>query len=181
MNSPLHLDTSRLQLRWLELSDAEFIYRLVNDPQWLHFIGDKRVSNLDNARSYIEEGPQAMYREQGFGLNRVALRDDHTPIGICGLLQRESMVDCDLGFALLPGYRGQGYAFEAASAILQHGFGKLDKKRIAAIVSADNQASVGLLILLGFQREGKINIEPDRDPVDLYVMHRETRVMLPGA
>jgi ribosomal protein S18 acetylase RimI-like enzyme len=51
----------------------------------------------------------------------------------------------------------------------------------AAIVSADNQASVGLLIRLGFQREGKINIEPDRDPVDLYVMHRETRVMLPGA
>ena len=174
MNSPFHLETSRLQLRWLELGDAEFIYHLVNDPEWLRFIGDKRVSNLDDARTYIEEGPRAMYREQGFGLNRLALRDGDTPIGICGLLQRDSLADCDLGFALLPGYRSQGYAFEAACAILQYGFGELDKDRIVAIVSAGNQASIGLLTRLGFQREGKINMEPDRDPVDLYVIHRET-------
>lgn len=174
MNSRLRIETRRLRLRWLESRDAEFIYRLVNDPHWLRFIGDRHVSNLDDARVYIEDGPRAMYRSFGFGLNRIALRDDDTPIGICGLLQRDSLQDCDLGFALLPGFRGQGYAFEAASAILHHGFTELGKTRIAAIANPDNRDSIVLLTRLGFYREQTINMEPDRDALDLYVIQPET-------
>ncbi len=174
MHSPLRIETSRLRLRWLEARDAGFIYRLVNDSQWLRFIGDRQVSSLDDAKSYIEDGPRAMYREAGFGLNRLALRDGDTPIGICGLLRRESLPHCDLGFALLPAYRGQGYAFEAASAILRHGFGELGKQCIAAIVSADNRASIDLLIRLGFVYERNIDMEANRDPLEMYVIRRET-------
>jgi RimJ/RimL family protein N-acetyltransferase len=170
---PFYLQTSRLQLRWLQQDDASFILRLVNDAQWLQFIGDKQVANLDAARAYIENGPQAMYRNFGFGLNRIALKQGDVPIGICGLLQRDSMQDCDLGFALLPEFRNSGYAFEAATAILQHGFTQFDKSRIAAIVNADNRASINLLIRLGFQREKPMCMEPNEDPVDLYVIQRE--------
>jgi len=174
VNSPLRIETSRLRLRWLEPGDAGFIYHLVNDSQWLRFIGDRQVSNLEDAKAYIEDGPRRMYREAGFGLNRLALRDGDTPIGICGLLQRESLPHCDLGFALLPAYRGQGYAFEAASTILRHGFGELDKQCIAAIANADNHASIDLLTRLGFLRERAIDMEVNGDPLDLYVIRRET-------
>ena len=64
---PLSLETSRLNLRWLTLDDAAFVLELVNDPDWIRFIGDKSVTSLDAARNYLETGPLAMYRRQGFG------------------------------------------------------------------------------------------------------------------
>ncbi|MCP4391601.1 MAG: GNAT family N-acetyltransferase, partial [Gammaproteobacteria bacterium] len=78
---PLSLETSRLNIRWLSFDDAEFIFTLVNDPDWIRFIGDNGVNSLDAARNYLETGPLQMYRQHGFGLNRVALKDSDEPIG----------------------------------------------------------------------------------------------------
>lgn len=78
MATPSNLETSRLQLRWLSFDDAVFIHRLVNDPQWLRFIGDKQVSDLDAARDFIDSGPRAIYWKHAFGLNLVTLKDDET-------------------------------------------------------------------------------------------------------
>ena len=99
MSAPLAIATSRLRLRWLTAGDADFVLRLVNDAEWLRFIGDKGARDLDGARRYIETGPAAMYREFGFGLNRVALGDGDRAIGICGLLRRATLAAPDLGFA----------------------------------------------------------------------------------
>jgi len=173
VDNPLAIETSRLKLRWLDLTDADFIYQLVNDPQWLRFIGDKQVADLAGARRYIEDGPRAMYRQFGFGLNRVALKDSDTPIGICGLLQRESLPCPDLGFAILPDYRDQGYAREAADAILQHAYLILRQTQVAAIVNLDNRSSIKLLDKLGFRIDRQIQIEPNQASVDLYVIHAE--------
>jgi len=93
---PLSLETSRLDLRWLTPDDAAFILALVNDPDWIRFIGDKSVTNLAAARNYLETGPLVMYRRHGFGLNRVALKADNMAIGICGILQRENLAEADL-------------------------------------------------------------------------------------
>ena len=173
MDKPFAIETSRLKLRWLELTDADFIYQLVNNPQFLRFIGDKQVADLDGARRYIEDGPRAMYRQFGFGLNRVALKDSDTPIGICGLLRRESLPQPEIGFAFLPGFRGQGYAREAADAILQHAYLILRQTRVTAIVNPANHSSINLLHKLGFCIEKQIQIEPNPEFIDLYVVHAE--------
>ena len=173
MKNPFSIETSRLQCRWLDHADAEFIYELVNDPDWLRFIGDKQVSSLDAARAYIKNGPRAMYQQFGFGLNRVALKDGDTPIGICGLLQRESLPGPDLGFAFLPGYRRLGFAQEAATAVLQHGCSVLKQTRIAAIVSPENIASIRLIEKLGFGIDEQIQMEPNTGSADLYTIHVE--------
>jgi RimJ/RimL family protein N-acetyltransferase len=167
---PLSIATSRLQIRWLEFDDADFIYRLVNDPDWIRFVGDKGVSNLDDARNYIENGPMDMYRRYGFGLNRVALKEGDKAIGICGILQRETLPEVDLGFAFLPDYRRQGYAFEASEAILEHGLAILGLQRIAAILSPQNLVSANLLGKLGFGFERNYQAEPNTDILDLYIM-----------
>jgi len=174
VTSPFNIETSRLQMRWLSGDDAAFIYRLVNDPQWLRFIGDKQVHDLDGARHYIDSGPRAMYRQFGFGLNLVSLKDDATAIGICGLLQRDSLADPDLGFAFLPEYRGWGYAREAAEAAVHHGFSRLEQTRIVALVNSANQASIRLLEKLGFHLDREIKMEPNATPVDLYSIQTES-------
>ena len=76
------LETDRLLLRRLVTDDAAFILELVNDPDWLRYIGDKGVRNLDDARAYIENGPMAMYERVGFGLFAVELKASRVPIGM---------------------------------------------------------------------------------------------------
>ena len=148
--------------------DADFILRLLNDPDWLRFIGDKGVARLDDARRYIADGPMTMYRSHGFGLNRIALREDDRAIGICGLIQRDTLAEPDLGFALLREFRGQGYAQEAAGIVLEHARTTLGIRRIAAIVQPTNQSSARLLEKLRFVREGEISMQTGSASLDLY-------------
>jgi RimJ/RimL family protein N-acetyltransferase len=147
------LDTGRLALRRLSLDDAEFILRLLNEPSFLRFIGDKGVRTLADARRYISTGPTASYERFGFGLLLVELKEGREPIGICGLLKRDWLDHADLGFAFLPRFWSRGYAFESASAVLDHTRRTFGLKRILAITAPDNAASVGLLRKLGFRPE----------------------------
>src|SRR5215217_7318070 len=140
------LETERLRLRWLVAEDAPFILELVNDPDWLRFIGDRGVRTLEDARGYILNGPVAMYRRAGFGLYLVELKQSAMPIGMCGLIQRAGLADIDIGFAFLPTFGGQGYAYEAASAIMTYAQDTLGLNRVVAIAAPDNQRSIRLLI-----------------------------------
>ena len=146
------LETGRLTLRPFDLGDAGFVLGLLNEPSFLLHIGDKGVRTEDDARRYIAEGPLASYARSGHGLYVVVRREGGAPIGICGLLKREWLEDVDLGFALLPPYWGHGYAFEAASAVLAQGRA-LGLRRIVAITSLQNEASIRLLDRLGFRFE----------------------------
>ena len=159
--------TDRLTLRRFTLSDAEFILRLVNDPSWLRFIGDKNVHNLDDARRYLREGPLDMYERCGFGMYRVDERDRGTTVGMCGLIKRDTLPDADVGYAFLPEFRGQGYAYEAAAAVLEHGNRVFGLKRILAIVSPDNAGSIRVLEKAGMKFERQQEFRPG-DPVKVF-------------
>jgi RimJ/RimL family protein N-acetyltransferase len=163
------LETERLSLRRFTVDDAEFILTLLNEPAFLRYIGDKKVRTLDDARQYILNGPIASYERHGFGLNCVELRESHTPIGMCGLLKRDELPDPDIGFALLPDFRSQGFAFEAAEAVLKDAH---NLQRILAITSLDNEASIDLLQRLGFRFEEVIKPSPDREPLRLFVWEK---------
>ncbi len=155
------LATERLQLRRLTLDDAPFILRLVNEPSWLEFIGDKGVRTLEDARGYLAQGPIAMYERLGFGLYLTELRDGAIPIGICGLIKRESLPDIDVGFAFLPEHWGRGYGYEAASAVLAHGKRAFAIDRIVAITSPGNRRSIRVLERLGMVPESSLDLIGD--------------------
>jgi len=48
-------------------------------------------------------------------------RGRREPVGICGLLKRDTLPDVDVGFAFLSRHWSKGYAVESAAAILDHG------------------------------------------------------------
>ena len=162
------VETERLTLRRLEVGDAEFILGLLNDPSFLRFIGDKGVRTLDDAREYISSGPIASYERFGFGLYLTARKDDDVPIGICGLLKRDSLMDVDVGFAFLPRFWSKGYALEAASAVMAHGRNVLGLTRIVAITSPDNEASIRLLEKLGMRFESMVRLSADSPEILLF-------------
>ena len=147
--------------------DAAFILRLLNEPSWLQFIGDRGVRTLDDAVGYITNGPMAMYESKGFGLWLAELLDG-TPIGMCGLLKRDALEDVDIGFALMPEFWSKGYALEAARATLDFARSKLGMARVAAIVSPGNVASVTLLTKLGMQFVRMVKLSEDGKELELY-------------
>jgi RimJ/RimL family protein N-acetyltransferase len=162
------LETERLFLRRLSSANSEFILELLNQPSFLRYIGDKAVRNIDDAINYIQTGPVASYERFGFGLYLVELKDTAVPIGMCGLLKRDSLPDVDVGFAFLPAYWSRGYAFEAAVAVMNYGREVLGLRRIVAITSLDNEASMRLLGKLGLKLEGLIKLTEDQPDVRLF-------------
>lgn len=164
------LETDRLVLRWLSPEDAEFILQLLNEPAWLRFIGNKSVRTVEDARSYILKGPVEMYSRHGFGLYLVGLKEEGAPIGICGLIKRDSLEDVDIGFALLSAFWGKGYAYEAASAVMAYGKRAFGLTRLVAITSPDNYASGRLLEKLGFNFEGMVKLSDDGEEIKFFAV-----------
>jgi RimJ/RimL family protein N-acetyltransferase len=152
------LETGRLQLRRLELHDAPFIVALLNDPDFIRFIGDRGVRSEVDARAYLQSGPLASYAQFGFGLFRVGLRSDDTPIGLCGMLKRDGLDDADIGFAFLPQHISRGYAYEIASALLAKVGALFGLQRVVAITNLENERSIRLLMKLGFEFEKLITL-----------------------
>ena len=164
----IEFETDRLRLRRLVLDDAPFILRLVNEPSWLRFIGDRGVRNLDEARQYITGGPQRLYSAYGFGLFLVESRDDGQALGLCGLIKRDTLPDVDIGFAFLPEHWGRGYAREAAAATLRYARERHGLARVVAITSLDNTASGRVLEAVGMRFEGTLRLEAGSDEVRHY-------------
>jgi RimJ/RimL family protein N-acetyltransferase len=164
------LHTPRLTLRPFTLDDAPFILELLNDPDWLRYIGDRGVRTLDDARAYLHNSPIASYARNGFGLMRVELKDGATPIGMCGLIRRAELDDVDLGFAFLPAFRGQGYATEASAAVLAHAHQALGLQRIVAITTQDNAGSIAVLRKLGFQFERLMSWPGEEAKLNLFAI-----------
>lgn len=152
------LETERLALRHLTADDAHFIRELLSEPSWLEFIGDRRVRSVDEARAYLAKGPIAMYQRCGFGLWLVELKETAQPMGMCGLVRRDTLEDVDIGFAFLPRFWGKGYAEESARAVLAYGREVLKLSRIVAITSPGNARSIRLLGKIGLRFERTVKL-----------------------
>ena len=161
------LSTQRLMLRRLGRDDAPFILQLLNEPGFLRYIGDKGVRTLADARDYIEKGPVDSYRLHGFGLYLTCLHDG-TPLGMCGLVKRDTLPDADVGFAFLERHWSNGYAAESVSAVLQHGKTSLRLARIVAIAAPDNAGSVAVLGKIGLRFERRVRLVADGPEVSLF-------------
>lgn len=162
------LETGRLTLRRLSPDDAPFMLALLNEPSFIRNIGDRGVRTLDDARTYIATGPLASYDRFGFGLYLVELKDDATPIGICGLLKRETLADVDIGFAFLPGFWRRGYAVESASAVRDYARDRVGLRRLVAIVNPGNEASTRVLERIGFTYERMISMGNEGTDLKLF-------------
>ncbi len=140
----------RVTLRPPRPKHAAFILDLVNSPGWLKFIGERNVKTIEDAHTYL-----TMVKEnQDVNYYVVELAGTGSPIGVITLLKRHHLEFPDLGFALLPAYEGNGYAFEAATLFLTDFFATDQDHKILAIVREENTKSIKLIKKLGFTFDG---------------------------
>jgi RimJ/RimL family protein N-acetyltransferase len=109
-----------------------------------------------------------MQARYGHSMYVVELKDSRVPIGMCGLIKRETLVDVDIGYAFLPDYRGQGYAWEAARATVEHARA-LGITRLAGITSPANVASNELLKKLGLRFKGVMFLTSEDPGTNYYL------------
>jgi RimJ/RimL family protein N-acetyltransferase len=162
--------SARLRLRRFAPEDAAFILELVNQPEWLRHIGDRKVRDIEAARAYLQNGPLAMYARHGFGLYAIELNSGGTPIGMCGLLKRDTLPDVDIGYALLTAHVGHGYALEAAGACVDLARRQFQLPRLIAITAPDNARSAQLLVRLGMRLERRFLHGDPAEELCLYGM-----------
>ena len=163
------LETERLLLREFTTDDTAFILELVNSAGWLQYIGDRNIKSVEQAKAYLENGLIKSYRENGFGLCLVERKDDAKAIGMCGLLKREYLDTPDMGFAFLPEFNGNGYAYEIANATVEYAKNKLKISTVSAITMANNEKSIRLLEKMGFSFKKTIFLPTGKEELQLCV------------
>ncbi len=161
-------ESEQLRLRRAQPADAAFMLKLLNQPSWIRNIGDRGVRTLEDAERYIDARMLEPFRTLGYGMGVIELKATGAPVGLCGLVKRDTLPDPDLGFALLDEHAGQGYALEAAAAMVQHARQVLRIPRLLAITSPGNERSGRVLEKLGFRRQDTPHLTPAGERLNLY-------------
>jgi [ribosomal protein S5]-alanine N-acetyltransferase len=145
------ITTERLVLEPLTTDDTDFIFELVNTPGWLTFIGDKKIYSTTDATAYIQKvnATKNTYWT-------VKLKDTRVSIGLVTFIKRDYLPHHDLGFAFLPTFNANGFAYEAAQTVLTY----LQEHKVVEIILAislpENTRSIKLLQKLGFQYKNEV-------------------------
>lgn len=151
------LSGNRIQLMQLLPADDAFMLELMNTPGWLRFIGDRNIRTLSDAHKYIEN----VLSDKEILIWKIKHLESNTLLGIVTFIKRNYLDYPDIGFALLPGYCGQGFAFEASQILLTYIRNTHSTTKVLATTLADNASSVKLLIKLGMQFEKSINVNTE--------------------
>ena len=165
-------ETERLIIRPTSKNDAEFIFHLLNTPNWIKYIGDRNVKTAGSAKDYIKNRMTPQLERLGYSCYTVIKKDTNQKIGTCGLYDREGLEGIDIGFAFLPEYERQGFAFEAANRIKEAAFNEFNLEIIRAITTKDNTSSQKLLERLGLKLTGTTQLPNDSKELLVYQIEK---------
>jgi len=150
------LHTDRLQLRPFSTTDADALYALHSNAHVLRYWDSPPWTEPERAERFIAACRQLA--DEGTGARLAIDRaSDGAFLGWCGLTRwNPDYRSASLGYCLGEAAWGQGYATEAAYAVLQWAYDTLDLNRVQAEADTRNVASARVLEKLGFVREGTL-------------------------
>lgn len=148
------LETERLLLRAMRVSDAPDMFEYAKDPEVTQYLLWRPHADVGYTRSYLEY-LGGRYRVGGCYEWAVVHKGEQRMIGTCGFARIDTAHNCaELGYVLNPAYHGQGLMHEAATRVLRFGFRVLGLHRIEARHMLGNEASRHVMERLGMQFEG---------------------------
>ncbi|KAA8784800.1 GNAT family N-acetyltransferase [Paenibacillus amylolyticus] len=150
------LHTPRLHLRQMKASDSTELFRVWSDPEVARFMNISPFSDEKQALEMIQLLADLAEKKQAIRFS-IMERESGTIMGSCGYNYLDGeQARAEIGYDLAKAYWGRGYAMEAVSALLTHGFSALQLNRIEAKVDPRNVSSIKLLEKLDFVREGTL-------------------------
>jgi ribosomal-protein-alanine N-acetyltransferase len=157
MLTPFHpfpeIQTPRLRLRKIELTDAEATYAMRSDPVTMQYLPRPIHTRLEESMDLLRRVMADLDAENGISW-AICLKDDPALIGNIGLWQLDkSNRRGEIGYMLHRSFTGKGYATEALEAVEHFGFRQMDLHAIEGHVSPENTASFRVLQRRGFIQE----------------------------
>jgi RimJ/RimL family protein N-acetyltransferase len=152
----LPIVTERLVLRRYTHDDIPDVLGFASQPSVASVTCERIQATEEGVRKYIDlqNSYQPFEQDKVFEL-AVERKKDGRVIGLLGLIRRDHRQG-EMGWALGVEYRGQGYATEAARALMDHGFNSLGLHRIHADTNSDNRSSWRVMERLGMRREAQL-------------------------
>lgn len=172
------LQTERLVVRPFVMEDLQVVHRLLDIELAEADLGTEKTTALaERARwlqwSVLNYSQLAMLHQPPYGDRAVVLKSTDQVIGACGFVPclnafeqlpafaspetRASpgrySTEFGLFYAISPVHQRQGYATEAAQALVDYAFRHLGLTRIVATTTYDNPGSIGVMRKLGMQIE----------------------------
>ena len=167
-------ETARLLMRPTSKEDAAFIFKLVNSPKWIKYIGDRNVESVEKAKEYIHKKMIPQLERLGYSNYTVIRKTDSQKIGTCGLYDREGLEGIDIGFAFLPEYEKKGYAFESSKKLKDVAFNQFGIEVLRAITTKNNISSQKLLEKLGLKFTKMVTLPNDEEELLLYELEKKS-------
>ncbi|UOU99299.1 GNAT family N-acetyltransferase [Chryseobacterium daecheongense] len=161
-------ETERLIIRPMSVDDAAFIFELYNSPKFIKYIGDRNIKTISDAENYIRNKFLPQFEKLGFGNYIMITKEGNEKIGGVGIFEREGLDVVDIGFSLLDGFEGRGYAYEAAIKAKSIGMDDFSLKKISAITSKDNFSSQKLIERLGLKFQRYVTLPNDDEELMYY-------------
>lgn len=147
--SAYFLQSERLGFRHWSADDLPLAMGLWGDPEVTKFIGGPFSEAQVRERLDKEIAQQAEY---GIQYWPIFLLTSGEHVGCCGLRPYDMAQPVyEIGFHIRKAFWGQGYAREAAQAVIDYAFHTLGAKGLFAGHNPANAASRGLLTKLGFE------------------------------
>lgn len=144
---------ARVQLRPIEMSDAQRIFEIWSDREVMRFYDIAPLNSIDDARLLVS----AMVKELAEGISvrwAIVSKCGMRFIGSCGFRFDSKFYSASISFELERHSWRQGLMREALNAAITHAYDHWHINRIQAVTNLDNHASIGLLRSLGFVEEG---------------------------
>lgn len=148
------LSTARLDLRELTASDLPALRAILQDPETM--AAYEGAFDEEMVQAWLAR-MQQRYRDDGFGMWAVILRETGEMIGQCGLTMQHILGEdvVEVGYLFNRAHWHQGYAIEAAAACRDHAFEALGVERVYAQIRDTNLASMNVAIRLGMTVRGR--------------------------
>lgn len=152
----------------MSLEDADLILELYNMPNFIKFIGDRNIRNLEDAEYYIQSKFLPQFEKLGFGNYLIVLKEGNQKIGGVGIFEREGLDIVDIGFSVLEKFEGKGYMFEAAQKVKSIGMNDFGLKKVSAITTKDNISSQKLIERLGLRFQKYVTLPNEVEELMYY-------------
>jgi RimJ/RimL family protein N-acetyltransferase len=155
------LETDRLIMRHLQMTDLEDLFALYRDPDIRRYFPEGTLT-LEETRDELEWFLNGHPEHPQLGLWATIDKQTDQFIGRCGLLPWtiEDQSEVEVAYLLSKASWGKGLATEAARAIASHGFEQLGLTRLICLIDQDNRASINVAEKIGMSFEKRINQEP---------------------
>lgn len=160
------IQLERINLRMIETKDAAGIFEIRNNREMLRYTGVPQMTRMAEAEEFVRSRIQGMKDDKWIYLIIADPQKDALMGTVCIFNFDASGNSADIGYELLPAYRGRGFVHDAVNELVNLASNMLGLTTLTADIHEDNYASINVVKRAGFQHTKKLS-----DGYHLYSLH----------